>query len=231
MEIENERLNELTTKQVLSLQSESIFQPGWSFSVITIHSDTIAIHSGVIYYMCHTHFLFQESMATRKLNLLAVSLVPLLVLFLTVSPNAVAGQPDINPDNYTCSRNISSLQELQPIGNSDEDFTMCISISADTHTINYTSTPIAYSVVMMGNNATIRCRPEVPLSNSDYNTFIFQSSRMVRLENVHFRDCLRPVLIREVLSVQLVNATFRSAILYVQVIHCIYLVPFIRDNA
>ena len=142
------------------------------------------------------------------------TLVTLSVFYLTASRTTVAGQPAITAEGYTCSRNISSLQELQPISSdSEEGFTMCISMPAGTHYVNYTSTPIAYSVVMMGNNATIRCTPGVALNNSDYNDFpfIFQNSSVVRLENVHFRDCLRPVMINEVLSVQLVNATFRSA--------------------
>ena len=157
-------------------------------------------------------------MAANKIVFVATPLALLIPLFLIAAHNVVAGQSTISTEDYTCTHNISSLQELQSMGNTGEglNFTVCVNIPLGTHQINYTAAPMEYyRVVVRGNNATIRCTPNIVLSHSNYTVFpfIFKGSRIVSLENVHFQDCMRPVRFEEVLNVQLVNATFRLAIL------------------
>ena len=123
----------------------------------------------------------------------------------------------VGKQEWTCSRNISTLQEIQAAQIDIEtptDFTMCVKMSPGNHYINYTRTAITYNVIPIGSKSTVWCDPfenssTLPLRDYIRFPFIFTNSSLVRITNIHFEGCMRPLQFKEVISFQLVNASFR----------------------
>ena len=143
-----------------------------------------------------------------KILISTLLLPPLCMLLITI----VVGEHE-----WTCSRNISRLQEIQTAQIDIEtptDFTMCVKMSPGDHYINYTRTAITYNVILMGSNSTVRCDPSkdastLPLGDYTRFPFIFTNSSLVRIENIHFERCMRPLQFNDVINIQLVNVSFR----------------------
>lgn len=136
-------------------------------------------------------------------SMYSVLLFPRVLLLLLCVALVVRSSP-------TCSTTVHSLQDIyQATADS-----VCVELQPGIHYVNYTDTEINnVSVVLIGNEATIRCDPaesEITLPLTNYTRFplTFSNADYVRIENVHFQYCLRPVKFESVSNVTLVNTTF-----------------------
>lgn len=91
---------------------------------------------------------------------------------------------------------------------------MCVQMPPGTSYLHYSSSPITFNFVMTGNGSVVRCDPAVSestLPRNNYSSFplLFENSSLVRIENIQFEDCLRPLRFVGVMKIELVNTNFR----------------------
>ena len=162
---------------------------------------------------------------TMALNLL------LLFLFILLSHEADS-QPSPTRQSYICNRTVATLREmleLAEINNEasipgtvqylSKDDVVCVSLQSEytiTEYLNYTATRIPFSVVISASSpvmrATVSCRNkelQLPLRNYTVFPLVFSNSSLVSIENVDFIDCMRPVQLKWIKKVELVDSTFR----------------------
>lgn len=145
---------------------------------------------------------------------LPCSMAVLLSSLLLMAAVAVA-EAETTESFTACSSVTDSLDATAwpavPLQNPMENFTMCVYMDGSDLVLPYTLTPVSFNVMVFGNYSTVTCDPSARLTIRNYSAFplIFQQSSFVVIERLNFRGCLRPLRFSEVLSVQLVEVSFR----------------------
>lgn len=108
-----------------------------------------------------------------------------------------------------CDLNVTTLQELFE-GSYTPNRTVCVNLEENSapEFLDYRDASLSFSVVIRGNGRTVSCVTDEVEGKNKYPLH-FTNSSFVVIENLNFKNCIRPLLFEWVGEIQLVSSSFR----------------------
>ena len=153
--------------------------------------------------MAHYIMLVQLAMSSA-LQILVCALVLL----------GVASEECQSIDRETCNRNVTTLSELINGDFAPNDI-VCVDLESNSaETLNYSDTPLTFSVVIRGSNNTVTCgRSPQGVNVDDLTSYThfplqFHNSSYVEITGLHFDGCKRPLQFQWIQSIVITSSKF-----------------------